>query len=437
MLAARDLTHLLDVASRNRWYDAEREIAMKTLHDRTILRDLAKRVAEIGASSEMEARRREWKRHNSLHPGKPMMLIFPEGSWGELLPESVLGCEEPAARHMEWDLRHRIYTFEHFRSDNVVDGEWVVHKAIRNTGWGLEPRHRDSPEARGAWAFDPVICEPSDMRKLHFPEIDVDEKATHEALEQAHELFGDILQVKLKGVAHVSFHLMNLWTGWRGLEQTMLDMCENPSWLHDAMAFLEEGHRRLIQQYVEHDLLSLNNDNTYHSSGGNGWTDELPAPGFDGNHVRPCDMWASAESQEMAQVGPRMHVEFALQYEKRLLEPFGLNGYGCCEPLTDKLDDVLTIPHIRRISIAPMANVERCAERLGSRAIFSWKPDPSMLIGDFEPQKIRSYISYALEVTRGCILEMILKDTHTCEHHPERFDIWTQVAREAIEEFAG
>jgi hypothetical protein len=27
---------------------------------------------------------------------------------------------------------------------------------------------------------------------------------------------------------------------------------------------------------------------------------------------------------------------------------------------------------------------------------------------------------------------MILKDTHTCEHRPERFDHWTQIARQEV-----
>jgi hypothetical protein len=382
----------------------------------------------------MARRRAEWKRHNGLGAGRPLMLIFPEGSWGELLPDSVLQCEDGHARRIEWDLRHRIYTFDRFASDNVVDAEWVVHRAIRSTGWGLDPRHHDSPAARGAWAFDPVIREPADMSGLRWPEITHDEAATSRAYQDALELFGDILEVKLKGVAHVSFHLMNQWTGLRGLEQTMADMCENPGWLHDAMAFLAEGHRRVIEQYIALNLLSLNNDNTYCSTGGNGWTDELPAPGFDPDRVRPCDMWASAEAQELAQVGPRMHHEFSMQYEKRLLEPFGLTGYGCCEDLTNKLSDVLAIPHIRRVSIAPMANVERSAERLGSAAIFSWKPDPSVLIGDFDEATLRNYVRHAVRATRGCVMEMVLKDTHTCEHHPERFDRWTQIAREVIEE---
>lgn len=404
-------------------------------HDRTILRDLARRVAEIAALPEMEQRRQQWKRHNRLQAGRPMILIFPEGSWGELLPGNVLCCEDGRARSIEWNLRSRIYAYEHFASDNVVEAEWVVGKAIRSTGWGLEPRHHPSTTARGAWKFYPVIETPADLKKLRFPEITWDPEETQRNLAEMQELFGGILEVKLRGVTHISYHLMNQYTGLRGLEEVMVDMYAEPAMLHDAMAFLEEGHRRVLQQYIALNLLSLNNDNTYHSSGGVGYTDELPKPGFDPEHVRPCDMWSSAEAQEMAQVSPEQHAEFALQYEKRLLEPFGLNGYGCCEDLSRKLEDVLTIPNIRRISIAPSANVDVCAEKLGGRAIFSWKPQPSHLVGDFQEDLIRDTIRHTLDAAgrAGCVLEMILKDTHTCQNHPERFDRWTQIARTLVD----
>ena len=233
----------------------------------------------------------------------------------------------------------------------------------------------------------------------------------------------------------ISFHLMNLYTGLRGLEQVMWDMHDNPGMLHKAMALLEEGHRRLIQQYVDLNLLSLNNDGTYHSSGGVGHTTELPQSGYDPDRVRPRDLWASAEAQEMAQVSPQMHADFILPYEKRLLEPFGLTGYGCCEDLTNKLDDVLTIPNLRRISISPWANVDKCAERLDGGYIFSWKPHPAHLVGDFDHERIGSYIQHTLDVTKNCVVEMILKDTHTCEHHPERFTQWTRVAQDLAERY--
>ena len=125
-----------------------------------------------------------------------------------------------------------------------------------------------------------------------------------------------------------------------------------------------------------------------------------------------------------------MHEEFSLKYERPLLEPFGLNGYGCCEDLTLKLDHVLTIPNIRRISISPFANVDKCAERLDKKAIFSWKPHPSHIAGGFDEKRIREYIKHTLDVTKGCVIEMLLKDTHTCEHHPERFTRWAQIAGE-------
>jgi len=407
---------------------------MITAPDRRVLRDLAKRVAQIAGLPVQEERRELWKRHNSLQPARPMILVFPEGGWEELLTENDLRCEGEEARRIEWALRSRIYHHEHFQDDTVIEGEWIVQKVIHSSGWGLEDKRIPSPEARGAWKFDPVIKSPSDLRKLLFPEIVYDEEATEAKLAQAQELFGDILDVKLKGVAHISYHLMSQYTSWRGLEQMMTDMFRRPRMLHDAMSLLEEGHRRILQQYVDQNLLSLNNDGTYHSSGGNGYTDELPKPGFDPDRVRPCDMWASAESQEMAQVGPRQHAEFVLEYEKRLLEPFGLNGYGCCEDLTYKLDDVFTIPNLRRISISPFADVGTCAEKLQGDYIFSWKPHPANLVGQFDEEAIRSYIRHTIETGQkhGCVLEMVLKDTHTCEHHPERFDRWTQVAREEV-----
>ena len=410
-----------------------------TKSDRNILRDLAKRVAEIADAPVMATRRRNWIDHNSLRSTYPMMLVFPEGSWCELLPKRCLGCTDEHARNIESSFRVRIYGFEHFQDDTVVDKVWTVSKSIKSTGWGLEARWIPSPEARGARHFDPVINGPADLGKLRHPKITWDEKASLRALDNMQDLFGDILTVTLEGVKHISYHLMNQYTALRGLEEVMLDMYAEPQMLHDAMAFLEEGHRGILKQYIEQDLLSFNNDNTYHNSGGNSYTDELPLSDADPGHARPRDMWASAEAQEMAQVSPEHHAEFLMQYEKRLLEPFGLTGYGCCDDLTQKLDDVFTIPHLRRISISPWADVDSCAQRLKGKYIFSWKPNPAHLVGHFDPEAIREYIRHTVKVadSQGCVLEMILKDTHTCEHHPERFDEWTRIAREVILEETG
>jgi hypothetical protein len=402
--------------------------------DREILRHLAGRVAEIAAMPVMDARRQAWIAHNSLRSLRPMLLVFPEGSWDELLPEDSLQCAGQFARSLEKSLRMRIYTFVHFQDDSVIEAEWVEDPAIRSTGWGVDVQRHAAPEARGAWAFEAVIQDEADLHRLHHPDLLYDQAETSRREAQMHELFDGLLRVKAGKVRHISYHLLSQYSDWVGLEEMMTSFIQRPDFAHRLLSFLEEGHRRYLAQLIDANLLGLNNDNTYHSSGGNGYTDQLPAPGFDPARVRPCDMWASAESQELAQVSPRMHAEFALAYEKRLLAPFGLTGYGCCEDLGRKLADVLTLPHIRRVSIAPFADVERCAPQMAGHTIFSWKPHPSHLVGDFNPSAIRGYIRRTLELCRdsACVTEMILKDTHTCESRPERFDIWTQVAREEI-----
>ena len=245
--------------------------------ERALLRELARRVAEIAAQPVMAERRRLWRKHNRLQNVRPMILVFPEGSWSELLPDRALRCEDKAARGIERHLRAQIYQAEHFDADNVVVRDYAVQKVIRNSGWGLDAHWRFSTQDKGARAFDPVITAPADLKKLRHPAIEYDAPATERALAQAQDQLGDILDDRLRGVNHVSFHLMAVYTSLRGLEQVMLDMYENPGMLHEAMAFLEEGCHGLVRQYVAQNLLDLNNDNTYHSSGGVGFTDELPA----------------------------------------------------------------------------------------------------------------------------------------------------------------
>lgn len=128
----------------------------------------------------------------------------------------------------------------------VIEKTWVVNKRVTTSGWGLEPSHIPSNNPTGAWGFDPVIKKPSDLKKLKFPQVEYDQKSSKENFVEAQELFVDILEVKLKGISRISFHLMGLYCRLRGLEQIMWDMCDEPNMLHEAMAFLEEGHRQLI-----------------------------------------------------------------------------------------------------------------------------------------------------------------------------------------------
>jgi hypothetical protein len=167
-------------------------------------------------------------------------------------------------------------------------------------------------------------------------------------------------------------------------------------------------------------------------SGGFGWSRELPAAGFAGR-ARTRDMWGFAESQETVGVSPAMFAEFVFPYQMPILERFGLNCYGCCEPLDRRWHLVERIPRLRRVSVSAWASVPAMAERLGDRYVFSWKPRPADLAtGTFDEAAVRAYVRDTLRATRGCVVEVIMKDNNPIGHDPQRVVRWVEIVREEI-----
>jgi len=407
-----------------------------TARDRQTIRDLACRISELAADPDQEERRRLWYAQNGLRPIRPLVYCSPEGSWTELLPQDVLQCEDDDARGLEWGLRARIYAVEHFHDDQVCDNVFRVPHAVTNTGWGIGPEYIRPDEARGAYVWDPPIKARADIDKIETPTVTYDPEATQRSLERYEELLSDLMEVRVWGGHWWALGLIDEWTFLRGITQTFWDMADDPEFVHAGMRRLMEGKLAWLDQLEALGILSLNNGNNYVGSGGFGWTDELPQPGSDGT-VRLRDMWGFCEAQTMSEVSPAMHEEFVLHYQLPILERFGLNCYGCCEPLHLKLDMLLRqVPRLRRISISPWADKRISAEKLQGNVIFSWKPNPATLAAvGFDPEWVRRDIRETVDIARehGCALEMIIKDTHTCNNQPWRFDEWTEIAMQEAE----
>jgi len=134
---------------------------MITTKDRQILWELAKCVKEIANLDIMRERREKWTQHNDLKSIEPLIAVFPEGAWDELLPWSGLYCENDEARRVEMHLR---------QSPN---------------------------NPRGAYIIEPLLKSIDDILMLRVPKLQYDEPATLADLAEKQDLFGDILDVKL------------------------------------------------------------------------------------------------------------------------------------------------------------------------------------------------------------------------------------------------
>jgi hypothetical protein len=397
--------------------------------DRRVLRELALRVAELAAHPSEQEKRTLWYRHNALEATRPLIFCDPENGWNEIILTEHILCEGDLARQWEMTLRKEIFWASQMQDDRVTSDWFNVPHVYRESDWGMHET-RIGGEQGGAYTWIAPLSDYADMAHMHFPTIEIDEQATRAVLSLAQETFGDILQVRLKTAwwwtLGMTWTLVNL----RGLQQVMLDMLDNPEGLHRVMAFLRDGHLARLDFLEKNGLLSLNNDGTYVGSGGFGWSHELPQPDYSGS-VRTLDLWGFAESQETVGVSPRMFAEFIFPYQLPLLERFGLNCYGCCEPLDKRWEIVRQYPRLRRISVSAWANIRDMAEKLSDGYIFSLKPNPAELaMPSFDEMRVRAYLRQAIRDTRGCRVEIIMKDNHTIGGDPGRVTRWVKIAKE-------
>lgn len=401
--------------------------------DREILRRLAGEVAALAARP-IEAEKRDlWRRHNALEVTRPLIFCDPENSWNEIITPDQLMCQTLIARDWEMRLRKQIFWGTQMGDDYTVQPSFSVPHVHSKPNWGLIETVIGG-EHGGAYRWEPPIKTEADIDRLHYPEIKIDFAATERLAEQAKEIFGDLLHIHIRTAWWWTLGMTWTLANLRGLEQIMYDMIDSPEMIHRIMAILRDGTMAMLDDLEARGLLSANSDGTYVGSGALGWTNELPQA--DSPIVHTQDMWGFAESQETVAISPRMFAEFVLPYQLPILERFSLNCYGCCEPLDKRWHIVKQIPRLRRVSVSPFSNREIMAENLGNQYIFSMKPNPADLaMESMDEDRIRSIIRHDLEVSRGCRVEMVMKDTHTIRNDPRRVIRWVQIAREEAEQF--
>jgi hypothetical protein len=406
--------------------------------DRSILRELAEEQAKIATEPVNAERIVEWKRLNNLKKGRPLIWIN-EIPWHEMEIEDELELktEDPFLRGVEQELRRRIYQWKHLQADMIVEPKFYSPLVINDTGFGISEDVDALPQdAKGGIVsrhFHSQINNEKDLEKIKCPVITLDEEAGEKNYQILNDIFGDILKIEKTGIVHSWFAPWDVLVTWWDAQQALMDLAIRPELVHQAMDKLVNAYLSRLEQWRKLNLLSLTKGNYRVGSGGLGYTDDLPPADFDPGYVRTQDQWGCATAQIFSEVSPQMHEEFALRYELRWLKEFGLNYYGCCEPLHNKIDILKKIPNLRKISVSPRADIEKIVEQTNNNYVLSIKPNPAVLATDaWNLEQVRREFRSALDKTKGCVVEIIMKDISTVRHGPQRLWEWSEMAREEI-----
>ncbi len=376
--------------------------------EQSILRNLASKVAELAARPIEREKAELWTRHNDLENVRPPIFCDPENGWNEIITQDQIACRKPLFRVWEMALRKEIFWGTEMGDDRVIEPYFNVPHNYTDTGWGLTEK-RIGGEDGGSYIWEaPIRNYEKDFDKLQFPVITVDYEMTRKIVDLAEQILGDILTVRLRSIWWWTLGMTWDFIRLRGLNNFMLDMYDNPDWVHRTMQFLSDGTQAKLDFLEENSLLALNTEGSYVGSGGFGWTRQLPQEGYETEHVRTMDMWGFGESQETVGVSPEMFAEFIFPYQIPILERFGMNCYGCCEPIDPRWHIVKAIPRLRRVSTSPWADREKTAEMLGRSCIISLKPSPSPLAKPkMDEELVRGSLRKDLLATKGCRVELI------------------------------
>ena len=396
--------------------------------ERDTIQELARRYAEIAALPRQQETIDAWRALNGLRPVRPMVRIeqlpWEELDWGK----ERMVSHEGLARDIEGRLRRTIYVWENVKADMVVLPCIGLSRTVRNAqigpAWKVERKGLSQH-------YEAQLSTIEEVQALRAPVVEADPELDRRRLEEASELLGGMLPVRLTGhIRHSG--LWDMITTRITPEHVLYDLADRPEYIAALIGKYVEMESAVLDQFEALGLLEAAPPEI-HCTGA--FCDELPSAGYAGGKATARDTWTFAMAQMFSDVSPAMHEAFEILPMKPLLERYGLVYYGCCEPLHDKIDLVRKIRNIRKISISPWANQEKAAERIHGDFVFSAKPNPSYVAMDrFDADLVRRDLAETVEICRrhNTPCELILKDVSTVRNDPSRLAEWARIAMEVV-----
>ncbi|MGI6176593.1 MAG: hypothetical protein ACOYJC_10650 [Christensenellales bacterium] len=367
-----------------------------------------------------------------------------------MIPPETHVVKDDFFAYYERLFRQYIYRDQYLQDDEVITNKVYIPYSVHISDW-IEGRVRPfDTRLDHAAAFSPSIVETSDLKKLKFPKLYMDEEKSKENYDIAQALFGEYLDV-IQGepfynasFTEVTGHgtsLVDLWCELRGLETVFFDLVDEPEFTKDAMQFLMEGTIEYLHQGIELGVWTLNNNGFVRDSTtpcgtcALAYTHELPQKDFD-SKVRLKDLWGYSMSQEFHPISPNMLEEFVLPYQAKIADLFGLNAYGCCEKNDHKWDIITEyIPRLRALSVSPYSSLSLAVNKLEDRYVLAWKPNPSDMIIAFDPDRIKREMSNAMEIAKDAHLVIICREIDTVMNEPERLTKWIDITMELAQKY--
>jgi len=399
-----------------------------------VLRQLAATYMDYAGLPRQQEKRKLWMKLNSFRMERPLVL-FDQLPWHELdVDGSLLNqVEDPYWRDVETGLRQQIYKWEHMPADMVLNPYIALPRPITYTGYGIDVQRdillTDAANDVRSQRYTNQFHELEDIQKIKTPQAILNGETEQEIRQQADMIFGGIADYKMNGfVPPLGF--WDFIAQWMTLEQLFFNLMDRPELMHGIIEKLVSCTCELIEQ-MNRDRLFEVYSKLCHCS--HTFEEDFPSPEADLDRPGSQDAWAFGLAQPFTSVSPQITKEFEVAYMKRIFPYFGRIYYGCCDRLDDRLEYILELPRVRKISCSPWSDREVFAQKLPRNYVMSNKPNPAFFaVTRFDVDTVRQDIAKTFRAAKRnqINLELIFKDVSTVHYQPQR--LW-ETAKMAVE----
>ena len=409
-----------------------------TTKERHVLRELAKRQAELSALPLMDEREKLWYDMGDGLASHPLVVMEYHGHEEDIFPPLV--CESHFARTIEHQMARRLFKYETFRDDRIIPpyvsvgvGNWLTPFDYYPTTNNIlrEDGSRDI-----AYMYDHVVHDLENDYQIFKPSVfhaDKNLEDANESKKQAEEILGDILPVRLEGFtfwygpASVLIRMMSM-------ETMFTSILDYPELFHKLMRTLTDEYLSFMDALEENGSLIPTNGNTGIAMDTYCYNRTLPET-LD-RPAKMSEIWGYTNFQETVGMSAAMFDEFFFSYTKEIADRCGLYSYGCCEPVHPIWEKCLSrLTNLRKMSVSPWCDEEYIGEAIrGKNIVYHRKPFPNFIAVDdtFDGDAFLSHMEKTVKAARGCPLEVTFRDVYSVRNEPARLARAVELTREAF-----
>lgn len=403
----------------------KREVAM--------LRELSKKYMDAAQRQNGKKVKNAWRRLHDCSMERPMIYVWCILFTDEFEEIANPICETPIFREIEKKLKIDLYHYA--TGDDYILEPFIKigpqHLGLNNGVWGVSFKKIHSEGGADQVYNDPPLKSLDDLSMIQPAAYSIDEKSSAEIHETLNDAIGDILPVYVGRQPPYSANLASVITKMRGMSQLMMDMVDNPEGLHRLSEKMYQAASDALDQADKNGGFSSPDQFIQSCPYSNYTVDPFPM-----EKAHRKDLWCFAHAQEFTLISPDMHKEFAIDYQKPIMEQYAASAYGCCEDITHKIDILRSIKNLKQISVTPASNLEKCAEQIGSDYVISWRPNPTdHVCTNFDRNRIERKIMEGCAILNkyGCHYEINLKDVVSVHKDRSRIPEWIKIVRNIIE----